>query len=317
MQRFFTFLSCLAFSCSPVEEEIAEAGEEIPPVCEELVYLFYDPDEIFKPVEAPSLPEPQTQALCEPVDLKFCESDSECGEDLNCRRSIALGEDVKVCIKPMPSRREKLEVKKKVLDVAKSLGASMNAQRLLGLVALRESSWRPYKAHNLSPDIVSTRTAWDRLRTVYTDNEFYGDRSRWRTLGLYGMNSPLWVKTWDAASPPEVLCDYRVATWLYLNKISKSEATFRSGVNCDDNPDREFHGLRPEGPTWEDIHRASSSGKYCPSFTEHGKKRSEGFRRRAKKVGLNPLGIVQENRLREGLKIPKSEWLSSIELTDL
>lgn len=205
---------------------------------------------------------------------------------------------------------------------------------------LRETTARPWKRHRLDPDQQANEQAWVRLADRYgwqvnmacdngrkrcskahkvivdyypdpkaeVFNPHYGDRHRWQGLGGYGKNSALGVSDWDRLAPPEILCLEVPGTEAYLRDARHGVEVFRgSGAPC---PDGRYHGRAirvVDGveqtvaePSWIDVHRVASGGKFCPRDTKY-----EGlFRKRMQAVGLNPDEPVTLDML--GRQIPRA-----------
>ena len=183
--------------------------------------------------------------------------------------------------------------------------------KFLWTVYHRETTGRPWKRHRLNGDIRASRNAWERRskryghaprtekRYVREDgklvkrdmlvgvkfqpggNPHYRQRWRWNYgLGPYGQNAALWVAGWDPMAPPEILCGEVESTESYLRGARRSWRKLRGGIKCDGEL------YRPQ-VTWEILHRAIAGGKLCPARSP-----SEGFRRRARKKGLDPDQVV-------------------------
>lgn len=179
--------------------------------------------------------------------------------------------------------------------IAREMGAN---PKLLWIWASRESSYRPYKRHRLSPDREAAYSAWQRFRhtdykeagyrrtmkrssakdgtkdfwvakaalsriLVYKDNPTYEARWRWSTgYGLYGMQPIYHVKRWDPNAPPEILCDEVVATVTAIWAARQIRDTCVS---------QGYPG------TYETVNRGYSSG-HCeprPSWAKYFRKRAE------------------------------------------
>ena len=184
--------------------------------------------------------------------------------------------------------------------------------KFLWTVYHRETTGRPWKRHRLNGDIRLARDAWmssgdryghtevkevvqwrDRkgklrkgkhtiaLKFTNEGNPYYRQRWRWNYgLGPYGQNAAFWVAAWDPMAPPEILCGEVESTESYLRGARRSWRKLRGGIKCGDKL------YRPQ-VTWEILHRAIAGGKLCPARSP-----SEGFRRRARKKGLDPDQVV-------------------------
>ena len=133
-------------------------------------------------------------------------------------------------------------------------------------------------------------------------NEHYGDRWRWQYgLGGYGKNSALGAQDWDPMAPPEVLCLEVQGTEAYLRdaRTAVRKYTSERPPTCNDQPYRglslvqvldEFgevvEELEREVPSWRDVHRVASGGKWCPRFGNGERRRK--FDKRMARAGLRP-----------------------------
>lgn len=171
----------------------------------------------------------------------------------------------------------------------------------LSTVALRESSWRPWKRHKLNPDVEAALAAWERRRDVFAGSPHYPDKARWsQGTGLYGMNPALFLDAWDPHAAPEVLCRLPEATLVALRRLRKAWHKYRAGVPCGDSA---YHGGAIERsqdgswsrplPSWTDLHRAVWVGSLCPVG------RDRLFERRARREGLDPSAPVTLEMLGE------------------
>lgn len=178
--------------------------------------------------------------------------------------------------------------------------------RFLGIVAHRESTWKPYVRHRLGPDRVANANAYlwrddeygwdievdeegnlikaDRLRP--DANPHYPEYGRWSTgVGYYGQNAPIYVQQWEKLAPPEILCRPVEATESYLRVARRSWKKIRGGIDCDNDGTREFFGSAIKNekpyPAWVDVHQAASVGSICPKDFAHDR-----FARRAKRAKL-------------------------------
>lgn len=188
--------------------------------------------------------------------------------------------------------------------------------KFLRLVSLRETSYRPWKRHRLSPDQAANDRAYVRqakrygveVKTVCANgqkrckksekiislvtptksdfNPHYNDLWRWHYgLGLYGQVSALHVAAWDPMAPPEVLCREVVATESYLRAMRSNWAKLSGGVHCNRGKDDEFV-RQVDNPTWMDLHHAVAGGSTCPK--PGWPKAAKQFQKRADRVGLDP-----------------------------
>lgn len=189
----------------------------------------------------------------------------------------------------------------------------------LRVPAQRESNWKCYEDHVRNPDVRANKTAWVRYAHRYrwhveTDkfgdvvtayptlpgyNRHYGDRHRWRGLGLYGQNTPLWITTWDMRAPPEAFCREVPSSEAYLRAARSNWRKINNGVDCDDDGEKDWwgSGVLEDGsalPTWADIHQATSTGKLCPRQKSH-----DAYAARARKIDIDPDEPIELVRLGE------------------
>jgi hypothetical protein len=151
-------------------------------------------------------------------------------------------------------------------------------------------------------------------------NPYYGERWRWQYgLGGYGKNSAYGVQDWDKMAPPEILCLEVPGTEAYLRDARTAILRY-TGVrapSCDGAPYRgRAHKLDENGeetwvdrPSWHDVHRVASGGKWCPKNTAKAAKQKAAFAKRMNRVGLDPDAPVGIEDL--GRPLPK---VSQVEL---
>ena len=135
-------------------------------------------------------------------------------------------------------------------------------------------------------------------------NPHYEEHGRWTTgLGWYGQNAALFAFEWDPSAAPEVLCNEVIATEVAMRRGRRVIGKLESGVDCDGEPGREFHGLACDGdgchPSWYDVHNGTQRGDLCPV----GEGPQKAFARRARKNGLDPFSRVTKPML--GLPIKR------------
>ncbi len=140
----------------------------------------------------------------------------------------------------------------------------------------------------------------------------YKDEFRWQFgLGPFGQNTALWVHSWDVNAPPEILCQEVPAIELYLRRARRVVADYQHGIDCGGV---KYHGMSikilengqevvVEQPSWVDIHRATSGGKYCPRKSKKASFYNKKLRGRLKSVGIRPDEPVTADML--GEPIPK------------
>ena len=278
-------------------------------------------------VQVPWNPYAEAHKLCEPPTA-FCETSKDCkkvfhpsGKKLKCiKRHKAYGGG-KVCSPGWSNRAErkwrrdrlKYFVSEANFD-GKTSRRAETLSKFLWVVYARETTGRPWKRHRLNGDIRFAKTSWYRQQRRYgwavgkdkhgeiswmtpcsklpvlkdesrkttkcrerEPSKYFGNRTRWTYgLGPYGQNAALWTATWDPQAPPEILCGEVESTETYLRGARRSWKKLRGGIRCGSKR------YQPE-VTWEILHRAIAGGKLCPA-----KKPSEGFRRRARRYGLDP-----------------------------
>lgn len=196
------------------------------------------------------------------------------------------------------------------------------------VVAQREANHKPYQGHLLNPDIKAARSSWRKhahryrwhvevdkwgeVTSAYPTlpgfNLFYEDRWRWRGLGLYGQNTPLWITSWDMRAPPESFCREIPSSEAYLRTTRAVWRKINGGVDCDGDGVRDWYGsgILADGtvlPTWADVHQGASVGKLCPRQKPHDK-----FAARASKIDLDADEPIHLVRLGKQIK-PARQYL--------
>lgn len=210
--------------------------------------------------------------------------------------------------------------------------------RYLNTIYARETSRRPWKRHRL--DVEPNREAWlheasvygwkvelscrngkkrcTRAQTfvtnVYPDqsatrrNPHFPERWRWRYgLGAYGKNAAYGTQDWDPLAPPEILCLEVPGTEAYMRDVRDAVSTYTSARPpvCGGKPFR-GHAVDPStgeiiaAPSWVDVHRVASQGRWCPQPS-----RDQNFRERAINNDLDPDELVTMEML--GKPLPKEE----------
>jgi hypothetical protein len=136
--------------------------------------------------------------------------------------------------------------------VVKRLKGSRHATSLLELVSLREishhGSQRPFDGrgivHRLQPDRAGAQESWYKMGKKYAKvNPLYEDLDIWLSYGPQGMNSPLFLHTWDVEGDPRMLGDTVIADMTYLraarNNMRKMQG--ERGVRCwDYDPEGQY-----------------------------------------------------------------------------
>ena len=224
------------------------------------------------------------QTWCEPIEPAPCRTSKDCaaapdGRAQRCvtpwwaNRKIPAAERPKVCASPWPGRHEQKWRRARLDTIVAQLCRRPHCNPVeltafVGVVASRESTWRPWKAHRLNGDLRANRTAWGRLASRYRGNPHYRDRNRWQGLGDKGQNAALYVFLSDPMAPPEILCREVESTDTYLA---------RARIAVSKQADL---GLRP---TWATVHAALATGDIRPKASA-----VDRFRPQARKAGIDP-----------------------------
>ena len=234
---------------------------------------------------------------CEPLDQPFCSDERGCSDGARCVRPwwAEVSTTTKVCARQLPDRAERrwraARLRVMVDRVcSRAHGCEPNAlHAYLRVVALRESTWRPWKRHRLDPDLDAAQSAWTKHRDKFTGNPAAANPDRWGSgVGLYGQIPALWLPRWDSMAPPETLCGEVEATEVHLRAARDQVRKIAAGVDCDGDGERDYFGSSLEhGPSWYDVSRVNS-GSLCPGSTAH----RDAFEGRARKAGLDPWGPV-------------------------
>ena len=266
---------------------------------------------------------------CEPLDPPTCRADADCPGSECVRPWWSASADVRVCSRSTPDQDERrwrtarLAV---VVDHVCDGFGDCDPDALLSylrLLAIRESSLRPWKRHRLTEDLDANDRAWSRHRRKFAGNPAAADPDRWTTgLGLYAQIPALWLPRWDVDAPPEVLCGEVESTEAHLRAARDQVRKIKGGVDCwpvtratkrignrdvevikigDGEPD--YWGSACENgmpcrPSWYDASRANS-GSVCPGDAEHRRR----FEARARDAGLDPWAPVSASAL--GNSIPR------------
>lgn len=277
--------------------------------------------------EAPHVdPYEGAELWCEPRQTYLCETSDDCpewgGRQMKCV-GVFRGEG-RHCV-ARHTHKEKLAWRSRLKTLVGQIchrGKGCKPDHLfayLSLEALKESSWRPWKRHRLNPDLQANSRSYfhqakhygysferDRGLVEIGDgaNPYYIQDLRWTTgLGWYGQNAALWTFVWDPKAPPEILCNEVIATEVALRRARRVVGKLESGVDCDGDGEREYHGTSCDEehcyPSWYDIHNATQRGSLCPS----GEKSMAAFGRRARKNNLPSLERVTKPML--GTPIPR------------
>lgn len=252
--------------------------------------------------------------------LRSCTTNADCadlrtptGLQLSCARPYwAKDETTKVCATRWPTRRERQWREDRLREIASEIcsGPKCSDEALgafLSIVAIRESTLRPWKAHRLNGDVKANRAAWmfkakkyghehviERekvngewrdvivgVKLTHTGNRNYADEKRWQGYGLFGQNSALFVYLWDPAAPPEVLCREVEAVATYTAR-ARIAATKQRNLGI--------------APTWATVHAALAAGEVRPSAAT-----IERFRKRARRTELDVDAPVTPDSFGRGL----------------
>jgi hypothetical protein len=193
---------------------------------------------------------------------------------------------------------------------------------LLRVVAQRESNWKPYAEHARNPDVRANRSAWakyakryrwrvemdehgevvEQFPTLPGFNRYYGDRLRWKGLGWYGQNTPLWIPAWDRNAPPEAFCREVPSSEAYMRTARSVWRRINKGRDCNGDGEKDWYGsgVLEDGtvlPTWADVHQGASVGKLCPRQKSH-----DLFAKRSSKIDLDPDEPIRLTRLGERIE---------------
>lgn len=256
---------------------------------------------------------------CEPLDPPPCPADRRCPDGTECVTPWWASGDVEVCSMPTPDkdgRRVQVERLGVFVDhVCQPADGCRPGQLLayLRLLAVRESSLRPWKRHRLDPDLAANELAWSRHRAKFAENPAAVDPDRWMTgLGLYAQIPALWLPRWDVDAPPEVLCGVVESTEVHLRAARDQVRKIGGGVDCDGDGEPDYWGSaceesEPCRPSWYDASR-TNSGSLCPGDEDHRRR----FAERAADVGLDPWALVGSADL--GEPIPRAEQDAVAEL---
>lgn len=299
-------------------------------------------DDAPAPVQRPTTPRAPADPYagwsewCAPVVLPLCKTAADCpgtepsGKPWKC---VKVDEGTHRCMGSWPTRSERERERARLRTfVDLRCGKGCNATKLhslLSLVALRESTLRPWKRHRLNGDVRANREGWlryadrygheqrvakvrgkDRLagvRFTKDGNPHYRERERWETgLGLYGMNAAGWTGEWSVDAPPEVLCRDVEASEAYLRRARRALRKLNAGIDCDHDGTREWHGAAGR-PTWYDVHRAASGGKLCPSASSRAQ-----FEPRARAAGLDPYEPITSAMLGEPIPRDVQDTMAAV-----
>lgn len=249
------------------------------------------------PVVAPPPEDPRR--WCEPVDPLPCSPDGACQARNDWTPRVCVREwwvehsQERVCITGIPSRnvqRWRANRLRVIVDAVCERRDGCNPEQLhayLSVLALRESSWRPYAVHRLTGDVRANARAWERVSERYVHSPAYDEPWRWQVgRGYYGQNAAYLLDQWNATAVPEVLCGEVEATLVHLRTARDRWRRLAAGVTCDGEA---HHGTASgDRPSWYDVSLVNSGSDPCPGSA----KIRAGFEKRARSRGLNPYGRV-------------------------
>lgn len=174
----------------------------------------------------------------------------------------------------------------------------------LSAIILRESTWRPYKAHRLSADLEANARAWAKYADRYRHSPAAGEPARWAAgRGYYGQNAAALLHVWDPTEIPEALCGEVEATLVHLRTARRRLRRLKNGVTCGG---KLHHGTaKAGGPSWYDVSLTNSGSDPCPGVVGSRLDSRRGFERRARSQGVRPYGAVTLRML--GREVPRSE----------
>lgn len=273
---------------------------------------------VFVAPVAEAEPEPAVQgrdpraSWCEPLDQPFCQTTNDCTDGARCIAPwwAETGTETKVCARPMPHRSERRwrsdRIRVYVDHVCRrSDGCEPNdLHAYIRVMALRESTWRPWKRHRLTADLEAAQRAWDRSADRFAGNPAAGDPDRWGSgVGLLGQIPAHWLPRWDSMAPPETLCGEVEAVEAHLRAGREAVRKITAGVQCDG---RTFTGTADGRPSWYDVSRVNS-GSLCPGSLEH----REAFAARARRVGLDPWAPVSAADLGESIPVDGQDAIAA------
>lgn len=186
-----------------------------------------------------------------------------------------------------------------------------------------EGVWRDAKGHRCRKGR-DRKGRYTRDRHVIADyypdsdaeqhNPYYGERHRWAYgNGGLGQNTAYGTQDWDKMAPPEILCHEVEGFEAYLRDARHAVRTLRGhGVDCggetryrgsairtliDPATKQPIGELQVEEPSWADVHRVASGGKFCPRKGAKGAEYARKFARRMESVGLRVDAPVTEEML--------------------
>lgn len=222
-----------------------------------------------------------------------------------CEASVAVVEIDPITGKEILPKRRKITKteQNRMRDQVRLIAQEMGADPKLFLIwALRESSYRWYKRHQLNPDMEAASVAWGKYRysesreselmaiapgaagyweakaeldrrSVYKNNPTYEASWRWATgYGLFGAQPVYHLKRWDPTEAPEILCDPVVATITAI-WAARSVKSVCSSTGY--------------GDTYEAVNRGYSTG-HCEPNSRPGL-----FKKRAERIGLDHTAPAQ------------------------
>ncbi len=298
------------------------AGCETAPVATAELGLAIPQFQLEVSIRWPEVPEPEPLrteprvdprvSWCEPLDQPFCEDHRDCSNGTRCLRPwwANTNTTAKVCAMQWPTRATQRWQAKRIQVYVnhvckRSRGCDPIAlMNYIETMVDRESAWRWWKRHWLSPDVEAATDAFDARRTELAANPAINNPDRWMTgLGLLAQNPAIWISAWDPLAPPEALCGEVEAIEAHLRIARNAVNKILGGVDCNGDGTDDFWGTSCEHegecqPSWYDVSRVNS-GSLCPGNAGHQRR----FERRAKAFGLDPWDPVWSHQL--GDSIPR------------
>lgn len=119
--------------------------------------------------------------------------------------------DAPSCDAPALDASERAEMRRQIDTVARELGASPLARRLLVRWAVRESRAMPATRHMMEADRAAASSPRAR-KAILAMGRVWSPNTWGHGRGLYGMQPAFYLPRWNASADPDVLCDPIVAT---------------------------------------------------------------------------------------------------------
>ena len=196
-------------------------------------------------------------------EFKHCKSDDDCNIGFSCEKHVFYQD--KIC----KTNRSVLLTQYTpfmIEQYGSMVGCDKNMIRMLQIIAQRESHGKWWEHHWHQSDIKSIRTSRARLENKYSDSEFWAQKKRWLTYGLFGMNSVNFIHRLNPQLPPQILKHPYFAILAYKRAADLAFQKLRHGVKCTNKNGEQytFHGSLKNKVTLSDIHAAVSGGSICP-----------------------------------------------------